>query len=308
MQIRKSLMLVLTLVAIISMVFVGCGGGTEEAAPAEESQEAEQAEAQESAAEESDFDTDYEDGVYFAQEDGFNERTGWKYMATIVVESGEIVEAEWNGAHVENGTDKITRSESGEYGMVDNSDAQWPWYEQAARAEEHLLETQDPTQITYTDEQGHTDAISSVSIHVVEFFDLAEEALSGEPTGYGMWQDGTYYAEADSFSDSGWKDAVSLTVVSGNIVAANWDPIAEDGGTNKKQRSMDGEYGMVANSNAQWPWWEQARAAEQYLIEVQDPAAIELDDTGNADAISGATIHVDGFVSVVEKALEGAGR
>jgi major membrane immunogen (membrane-anchored lipoprotein) len=307
MQIRKHILLLVTIVAILSLAFVGCGG-SEEAAPAEEQQEAEQAEAQETAAEETDFDTDYEDGVYFAQEDGFNERTGWKYMATIVVENGEIVEAEWNGAHVENGTDKITRSESGEYGMVANSDAQWPWYEQAARAEEYLLETQDPTDITYTDDTGHTDAISSVSIHVVEFFDLAEEALRGEPTGYGMWQDGTYYAEADSFSDSGWKDAVSITVVSGYIVAANWDPIAEDGGTNKKQRSMDGEYGMMDNSPAQWPWWEQARAAEQYLIEVQDPAAIELNESGVADAVSGATIHIDGFLAVVDKALEGAER
>lgn len=307
MQIRKNMLLVVTIVAIFSLAFVGCGG-SEEAAPAEETQEAEQAEAQETATEESDFDTNYEDGVYFAQEDGFAERTGWKYMATIVVENGEIVEAEWNGAHIDNGTDKITRSESGEYGMVANSDAQWPWHEQAAGAEEHLLETQDPTQITYTDDTGHTDAISSVTIHVVEFFDLAEEALSGDPTGYGMWEDGHYYAEADSFSDSGWKDAVGVTVVSGYIVAVNWDPIAEDGGTNKKQRSMDGEYGMVANSNAQWPWWEQARAAEQYLMEVQDPAEVELDDTGNADAISGATIHVDGLVSVVEKALEGARR
>jgi len=43
-------------------------------------------------------------------------------------------------------------------------------------------------------------------------------------------------------------------------------------------------------------------------MEVQDPAEIELDDTGNADAVSGATIHADGFVSVVEKALEGAQR
>ena len=303
MKIRKSLLLLL---AVLLLALVGCG--SEEAAEPEQEESATEESSAQPAEEASDFDTDYADGVYFAQEDGFAERSGWKYMATIVVEEGEIVEAEWNGAHIENGTDKITRSESGEYGMVGNSDAQWPWYEQAARAEEYLLETQDPTQITYTDDTGHTDAISSVSIHVVEFFDLAEEALSGEPTGYGMWQDGNYYAEADSFSDSGWKDAVGITVVSGNIVAVNWDPIAEDGGTNKKQRSMDGEYGMVENSGAQWPWWEQARAAEEHLMEVQDPAAIDLDDTGNADAISGATIHVDGFLAVVRKALEGAQR
>ena len=305
MYLRKTVILVFALVALLAIA--GCGGGSEEtAAPQEEAEET--TEAAEAEAPASDFDTDYADGVYFAQEDGFAERSGWKYMATIVVEGGEIVEAEWNGAHIENGTDKITRSESGEYGMVENSPAQWPWYEQAARAEEYLLETQNPTQITYTSDSGHTDAISSVTIHVVEFFDLAEEALRGEPTGYGIWQDGTYYAEADSFSDSGWKDAVGITVVSGYIVAVNWDPIAEDGGTNKKQRSMDGEYGMVENSPAQWPWWEQARAAEAHLMEVQDPAALELNESGVADAVSGATISIDGFLAVVQQALDGARR
>ncbi len=63
--------------------------------------------------------------------------------------------------------------------MVANGGAQAPWFDQAMKAEAYLLETQDPTSITYTDETGHTDAISGASIHVREFFSLAEEALAG---------------------------------------------------------------------------------------------------------------------------------
>ncbi len=299
MKTNRIVALLVLLLGATALLLVGCGGGGEEAAP-------EEADSQEPAGES--MAGDYEDGIHFAQEDGFSERTGWKYMVTLEVEGGEIVSAEWNGAHRENGTDKVTRSESGEYGMVERGDAQWPWFEQAAKAEEYLLQTQDPTEINYTDEEGRTDSFSGATIHVVEFFTLAEEALSDGPEGYGMWQDGTYHAEADGFSEQGWKDQVDITVVSGRIVAAWWDPIAEDGGTNKKQRSMDGEYGMVENSDAQWPWHEQAIAAEEYLMEVQGPAAIELDDEGNADAISGASIHVNGLVEVAMKALEGAKR
>ena len=78
--------------------------------------------------------------------------------------------------------------------------------------------------------------------------------------------------------------------------------------TLKKQRSMDGEYGMLENGGAIAAWYEQAQAAEDYLLQVQDPAAIELNDTGHADAISGATIHVNDMVSLAEEALAGASR
>ena len=54
-----------------------------------------------------------------------------------------------------------------------------PWFEQAQAAEAHLLDIQDPTAIEYTSDEGHTDAISGATIHVVEFFTLAEEALEG---------------------------------------------------------------------------------------------------------------------------------
>ena len=37
----------------------------------------------------------YADGIYFAQEDQFNAKTGWKYNVTLEVEGGKIVEAVW---------------------------------------------------------------------------------------------------------------------------------------------------------------------------------------------------------------------
>lgn len=289
--------------AIFAFALVGCSGGEESAEPAPS--ETSSNESTESAS-----STDgFEDGVYFAEEDGFSERTGWKYMVILEVENGEIVEATWEGANRDGGTSKVTRSRSGEYGMVENGGAIAPWFEQAAAAEEYLLETQDPTAIEYTDEEGHTDAISGATIHVIEFFTLAEKALAMGPVGYGMWEDGQYYAEEAEFSDTGWKYNVNLTVVGGRIVAANWNGIPEDGGNDKKTQSMEGEYGMVENGGAMAPWFEQAHAAEAYLLEIQDPSAVEYsDDEGHVDAISGATIHVIEMFTLAEAALEGAAR
>ena len=250
---------------------------------------------------------DWADGIYFAMEDQFSTRTGWRYNVGLEVSDGEIVAAAWNGAHRESGTDKVTRSEGGQHGMVANSDAQAPWFEQAAAAEEWLLEKQDPTAITYTDEQGHTDAISGVSIHVAEFFDLVEEALAQGPVGYGPYQDGVYTATEESF-DHGWKNTVSLTVVGGYIVAAELDAIPEEGGKNKEEASIDGEYGMVANSGATVPWYEQIHVAEEWLIQNQDPAELTIHDSGKTDAISGVSVTLGGHFALVQEALDGATR
>jgi len=118
----------------------------------------------------------YKDGTYYAEEPDFAEN-GWKYHVTVTVMNGNIVAVDWNGTHKDGGDDKDTQSANGTYGMVAKGGAQAEWHEQAARAEQFLIEKQDPKAIKYTDDQGHTDAISGVSIHVKEFFTLAEEAL-----------------------------------------------------------------------------------------------------------------------------------
>lgn len=245
----------------------------------------------------------YADGIYFAQEADFASN-GWKYMVTITVKDGKITAADWNGANKNAGYDKKTTSASGAYGMVAFGKAQAEWHEQAAAAEAYLLKTQDPTSITYTDADGHTDAIAGVSIHVVEFFDLAEQALSAGPTGKGPYKDGHYHAQAAEFAGSGWKESVDLTVINGYIVAANWNAGSKDGGTDKKTRSASGAYGMVAFGKAQAEWHEQAAAAEAYLLQIQDPEKITYSDNeGHTDAIAGASIHVNGLFDLAKEAL-----
>ncbi|MDA3847133.1 MAG: hypothetical protein PF505_11425 [Vallitaleaceae bacterium] len=253
-------------------------------------------------------DAKYADGVYFAQEDDFNVDNGWKYMVTITVTDGKITEAIWNGANQAGGNDKITQSTDGSYGMVAYSDAQSEWHEQAILAQDHLLATQEPTDITYSDDEGHTDAITGVSIHVREFFGLAEKALAADPNGYGTYTDGTYTAEKASFSEtSGWKENVSVTVISGRIVAAGWNGVHKDGGDDKVTQSMDGRYGMVAYSDAQSEWHEQSVIAQNHLLMTQDPTDITYsDDEGHTDALTGVSIHVSSFFELVAEALAGA--
>ena len=232
---------------------------------------------------------DYEDGIYFAQQTAFP-KSGWKYNVTLTVKDGKFTDVTWNGSNVHAGPDKVSVSKAGKYPMVAQGGAQADWHVQAAAVQEYFMENPSSEM---------PDSISGATIHYNEFYELASEALAKGPVGYGPYADGSYMASDEEFHN-GWKYFVDLTVTSGYLVSAYWDAVAEDGGSNKVQRSMDGEYGMVANSNATSEWHEQARAVQQAFLESQA--------TTVPDAVSGATVSYDGFYALAEKALAGAKR
>jgi len=209
---------------------------------------------------------------------------------TLTVEKGKITSALWNGSNINAGPDKVSISKDGKYPMVANGGAQADWHVQAGAVESYFVENPSLEM---------PDAISGATIHYNEFYDLAKEALSRGPVGYGPFKDGEYSASGKDFHN-GWKYYVNLTVTSGYVVAAHWDAVAEDGGTDKVQRSMDGEYGMVANSGAKAEWHEQAIAVEKELMMSQSLSA--------PDAITGASISYEDFYALVDAALAGAGR
>lgn len=278
------------LLAVSTLVLIAC--------PAEEADESQEPDGAPAASAVGEWD----DGVYFAQGE-FSESSGWKDVVVLEVSDGSITSARWDGAHRQNGTPKYERSQMGEYGMAEQTDAIAPWFAQADAAEAWLLENQDITELELDDE-GRADAISGASINLAGFASLVEAALASGPTGYGMWEDGSYTAEQDEFGNSGWKDVVSVTVIGGRVVAVEWDSVNQEAQL-KSDLSQEGQYGMAENSDAMAPWFEQANAAERWLIEHQDPSALELDDEGRSDAVSGASIHLDGFKQLATRALEG---
>ncbi len=115
----------------------------------------------------------YKDGVYTAESAGFDE-SGWKDSVTITVKSSRITDVDWNAVN-EQGQDKKTLSRNGEYDMM-KAGAKSQWHEQAASMEKALVENQSLDKITVNNE-GYTDAVSGVTIHVNAFTTLAKEAL-----------------------------------------------------------------------------------------------------------------------------------
>lgn len=132
---------------------------------------------------------------------------------------------------------------------------------------------------------------------------VTEAAQAPEPAG--AYKDGTYHAEIKEFDPkTGWKDSVDITVAGGKITAVVWNGTHKDGGDDKKTASKGGKYPMVEKGGAIAPWHEQAALAEAYLIETQDPMAVNYkDEDGHTDAISGATIKVKEFFTLAQEAL-----
>lgn len=247
----------------------------------------------------------YENGIYYAENENFA-GSGWMANVTIEVDGGNITKAEWNGANIEGGKDKINFSADGEYNMVQFGGAIAEWHEQAKLVEEYLIETQDPTKVEYTTEEGNTDDIAGVTMKVQEYFTLVEKALAAGPIAKGDYKDGFYYAAADDFHN-GFKTIAHVAVVNGKIVGASYNGIGEgEDAPNKYAASESGEYDMKTGG-ATADWHEQAALVAKHLIETQDPTGVEYtNDDGNTDDIAGVTMKVKGFFDLAEKALADA--
>lgn len=266
----------------------------------------------------------YEDGVYFAQDEI---SASWTYFVTVTVEKGKIVDAYWGGTNFVPQGDKRVQSENHEYGMVAYSEAASYWYEQAEAAEAWLLKKQDPAAFEefYTDEDGHTDELETdggamVSVHVVEFFELAAKALASDPVPAGDYGDTTVVTARGAVGDKGWEELAEFIVVNGTIVAVDFDAlfsneyvaegddsnanyfvVKEDKVTAQSKDQLMEAYGMVAYGGTELEWYQQAELLEAYVVENQDIYA--LTDDGRADGVAGVSVHANGFVALFEEAF-----
>lgn len=99
---------------------------------------------------------------------------GGKTVATVAFEEGNAVSVKFDYIDAE-GKSKYELASSGEYSMGEGST---PWNEQADAIAAFLAENEfDLEKVTLTDEEGHTDAITGVSIKVPSFLDAVKAAL-----------------------------------------------------------------------------------------------------------------------------------
>jgi len=115
------------------------------------------------------------DGWFFAAQDTFDAKTGWKDNVLVTVVNGTIVSVVWNGTNKDaKQKSKVLTSEAGKYGM-EKAAKQGPWHVQAVRVEDAIVKAGDPAKITLKAD-GTTDAIAGATMHPTAV-SLAVEAL-----------------------------------------------------------------------------------------------------------------------------------
>ncbi|WP_195953309.1 FMN-binding protein [Clostridium saudiense] len=145
-MINKKLVALAAATMVVSTLFVGCGEKK-----AEESAEA--------------FT-----GVKTAEIAGEKDTT----IAEVTFENGTPVSVNIDTKN-EDGSMKSEASASGAYDMKNDGKK---WHEQIDLLEEAIVENNfDLSKINITDEEGHTDAVSGVSIKVKGYVDAVQEAL-----------------------------------------------------------------------------------------------------------------------------------
>lgn len=129
--------------------------------------------------------------------------------------------------------------------------------------------------------------------------------LTGVAFGQVKAKDGIYFAQDDAYGTSGWKEQVVVKVAGGKITEVNWNGVSNLGGADKKTVAAAGGYGMIKGSKIKAEWDAQAKAVADWVVANQNTAG-KMNKEGYADGITGASLHVNGFFTLLNKALSSA--
>ena len=251
------------------------------------------------------------------QEKGF---TGTKTYETLYDATGKkgdvtVVEVEFKDGKAtkvsvdvkqEDGSMKKQAAKDGKYVMKAGEAKNWA--EQMELVEAYLNENAvDVSKVKITDKDGHTDAVSGVTIKVKTYLDAVQEVITAVnenkelPTGF----TGAKSAETAYDPTGAKKDMVITKVVynHGKPVSVNFDVKQEDGSM-KKKASADGKYVMKEGEAKRWD--EQMALLEAFIAENNfDLSKVKLTNAdGNTDAVSGVSIKVGTYLTALQELLD----
>ena len=228
--------------------------------------------------------------TYFAIADRLDDNE-WQDFITITVNSEDVI------THVElNGVSQLANRSRREVAQLDDYEDVFGYnfYEQASSLEHSLIGTsRDDLADTIRDAYAN----ERVDFDTTTFANLTLRALSSGalPLESGPYLDGTYRG-IDVVNEEGFAYFVNLFVINGDIVAAHFNAISDDGLKYDQFADTTVDDEVVA-------WRHQARLLEQALIRSQDPMAFTFCEAGFTADIPGVDMEIESFVSLVTQAL-----
>lgn len=197
------------------------------------------------------------------------------------------------------GQSKKALAASGEY-VMNQAEGALQWDAQIEAVETFLKENNfDTTKINITDEDGHTDTLTGVSMKVGTYVQLVQDLM--DKVAAGETEFGFSGAKKVEFPGEKGTDVVEIVYNNGTPVNLNIDNIQEDG-SSKRAASEEGTYDM----GGELKWHEQMDLLEDFIVANNfDTTKVNLtDEDGHTDAVTGVSIKVGSYLDLVTQALE----
>lgn len=197
------------------------------------------------------------------------------------------------------GQSKKALAASGEY-VMSQAEGALQWDAQIEAVETFLTENNfDTTKINITDEDGHTDTLTGVSMKVGTYVQLVQDLM--DKVAAGETEFGFSGSKKVEFEGEESTDVVEIVYNNGTPVNLNIDVIQEDG-SSKRAASEEGTYDM----GGELKWHEQMDLLEDFIVANNfDTTKVNLtDEDGHTDAVTGVSIKVGSYLDLVTQALE----
>lgn len=197
------------------------------------------------------------------------------------------------------GQSKKALAASGEY-VMSQAEGALQWDAQIEAVETFLTENNfDTTKINITDEDGHTDTLTGVSMKVGTYVQLVQDLM--DKVAAGETEFGFSGSKKVEFEGEESTDVVEIVYNNGTPVNLNIDVIQADG-SSKRAASEEGTYDM----GGELKWHEQMDLLEDFIVANNfDTTKVNLtDEDGHTDAVTGVSIKVGSYLDLVTQALE----
>lgn len=221
----------------------------------------------------------YDDGIYYAQTEDFDEH-GWKALVTIIVEDGKISNVFYDEINEE---EELKTFDPDYAANMEEKSGAYP-LKAFADLEKSLIDEQNAENI---------DTVSGATHSSDTFKELTTKALNGSPvdtSDENVYVDGLYKINEDEFDDHGWKSFAAVLIKDGKIDSAFFEQINEE----NTYKTTDEEYAKSMEEESGTTPAKAHKALIKNLLEKQD---------SDIDTVTGATGTSATFKELVSEAL-----
>jgi len=259
----KRIMTVLTVILVMSLTLVACGGDNSNGNNANDANN----NTNEPTEQNKVAGADLQDGTYTLEESDFDEN-GWKVFMEVTVEDGKITSSNYN---YENADGQLKTDDEEYQEMMKDKTGVGP-QEFVKQLNDNLVATQDAQLV---------DIVTGATHSSEAFLNYAQQLIQAAQNGdtetitiqnTAALQDGEYALAEKNIGSTGWKVIMDMTVTDGEITEVDYNYLNEE----DQLKTDDDEYQELMTEKSGTGPQDYIPELNENLIATQDPAEVDI--------------------------------